>query len=52
MGTFKVVNSRRVRNRKLDRSVAKHGMKLMGIHKPVKSGYFRKYWREYAESAR
>lgn len=39
---------RRVHTRKIDRSVAKHGMKIMGIHKPVKSGYFRRNWREYA----
>lgn len=51
MGTFKTTDRRRVRNRKIDRSVAKYGMKIMGIQKPVRSGYFRKHWREYADAA-
>ena len=41
---------RRIHTRKLDRSVAKHGMKIAGIKKAVKSGYFADHWREYANA--
>ena len=45
---------RRIRTRKLDRTVAKNVMKEAGVYHPMKHSkkvhrYFAEHWREYAQ---
>ena len=50
MARRKKVVTNRIHTRKLDRSVAKYHIKLLGIKQAIKRGIFRHRWREFALS--